>query len=73
MTEDKESPIPTERKVHYVDWDTICAEYDITTAELVSQSLTQKPCYEITGEITDPVEKEELMNLLSNSSTFNES
>lgn len=76
------SPVPTERKIPYVDWGRyhtkktvgiIGAERDIPITKLIDQSLIQKPCYEITGEITDPVEKEELVNLLSNSSISNES
>ena len=83
VTEDKGTiPVPTESKIPYVDWGRyhtkktvgiIGAERDVSIPKLIDQSLTQKPCYEITGEITDPVEREELVNLLSSSITSNES
>ena len=44
----------------------ISAGRDITIAELIDRSLTQKPDYEITGQITTPTEKEESMNSASN-------
>ena len=75
-------PVPTERKISYVDRGRyhakktagiIGAGPDVTIAKLIDQSLTQKPSYGITGEITTPAEKEELMNLLSKSIASSES
>ena len=46
---------------------TIGAGHGITIAELVAQSLTQKPDYEITGKITTSAKKEESADYASNS------